>query len=99
MPRLVWLVLTLVWLAATVVAGRFSVLPSSTQTPTTPTAPTAPASAPAQATTPPPGYAGSDTCAVCHEGQATSITHTRHGQVKDPRSPAATLGCESCHGP
>ena len=24
---------------------------------------------------------------------------TRHGQAKDPRSPAATLGCESCHGP
>jgi DmsE family decaheme c-type cytochrome len=27
------------------------------------------------------------------------VTHSRHGQVKDPRSPAATLGCESCHGP
>ena len=27
------------------------------------------------------------------------MTHSRHGQVKDPRSPAATLGCESCHGP
>ena len=48
---------------------------------------------------PPPGYAGTDTCVLCHEAQEQNITHSRHGQAKDPRSPAATLGCESCHGP
>ena len=46
----------------------------------------------------PPGYAGTDTCILCHDAEAKSITHSRHGQAKDPRSPAATLGCESCHG-
>jgi DmsE family decaheme c-type cytochrome len=47
----------------------------------------------------PPGYAGTDTCVTCHDPEGTSITHSKHGQAKDPRSPAATLGCESCHGP
>ena len=67
--------------------------PPAQQTP----AQTPPAQAPP--TTLPPGYAGTDTCVVCHEPEEKSITHSRHGQVKDPRSPAATLGCESCHGP
>ncbi len=48
---------------------------------------------------PPAGYAGSDACVLCHGDQEKSIAHSRHGQTKDPRSPAATLGCESCHGP
>ena len=48
---------------------------------------------------PPAGYAGSDTCALCHEDRATDVARTRHGQVRDVRTPAATLGCESCHGP
>src|SRR5688572_33109334 len=56
-----------------------------------------PAAAPAPAQTQktlPPGYVGSDTCEVCHD-QATTIVRTKHGQAKDPRSPAATLGCDS----
>ncbi len=60
-----------------------------------------PAQTPAQtpAATLPPGDAGTDTCVLCHDAESNSISHPRHGQAKDPRSPAATLGCESCHGP
>ena len=42
-------------------------------------------------------YAGEDTCLVCHEGRA--YNGTRHALKALPRSPAATHGCESCHGP
>jgi len=64
----------------------------------------APAAKPAtpQAATPPaaPGaYAGTDQCVVCHSDQENSIKGTQHAQAKNPRSPAATHGCESCHGP
>ena len=44
------------------------------------------------------GYVGSDTCVVCHT-QRESLKGTAHAQAKNPRSPAATHGCESCHGP
>ena len=54
-----------------------------------------------QKTAPPaaqPGYVGSDTCVACHtEGE--SLKGTPHAQAKNPRTPAATHGCESCHGP
>jgi DmsE family decaheme c-type cytochrome len=53
------------------------------------TAPTAPAT----------DYAGQDTCVACHEGFDAQINGSRHGFVKDVRSPAAAQGCESCHGP
>ena len=42
--------------------------------------------------------AATPACSVTRT-QEQNITHSRHGQAKDPRSPAATLGCESCHGP
>jgi DmsE family decaheme c-type cytochrome len=45
------------------------------------------------------GYAGTDTCLVCHADKEESIKSTPHGQASNPRSPAATHGCESCHGP
>src|SRR5205085_12394840 len=64
------------------------------------TPPQAPAAAPqGPAASLPAGYAGTDACVLCHEPQEKSITHSRHGQSKDRRSPAATLGCESCHDP
>lgn len=47
----------------------------------------------------PPGYVGTDTCITCHDDYGASFARSRHGQPKDPRTPAATLGCESCHGP
>jgi DmsE family decaheme c-type cytochrome len=66
---------------------------TAAQTPTQPTPPKVTVSAG------PPGYAGSDACALCHEDHAKGIASSRHGQVNNPRSPSATLGCESCHGP
>ena len=54
----------------------------------------APTAQPAQA-----GYVGSDTCATCHDAEHQSLTGTKHAQAKDPRTPAAKHGCESCHGP
>ena len=73
----------------------------------------APSQPPAQAQTPasrqlrpsrltpasPSGYAGSDACVLCHTDQEASLKGTKHGQAANPRSPAAKLGCESCHGP
>ena len=49
--------------------------------------------------TPQAGYIGAEACATCHEGYEASIKASKHGQAKDPRTPAAALGCESCHGP
>ena len=45
------------------------------------------------------GYVGTDTCITCHEDQGNSLKGTKHAQLKDPRSPMAQHGCESCHGP
>lgn len=53
----------------------------------------------AQAQAQPAGYAGSDTCTVCHTPEADALKGTQHAQARNPRSPAAGLGCETCHGP
>jgi DmsE family decaheme c-type cytochrome len=60
--------------------------------PATPAAPQAPA-------TPPAGYVGSETCATCHTGYDSSINASKHGHAMNPNTPAAKLGCETCHGP
>ncbi len=44
-------------------------------------------------------YAGTDTCAACHEDHYKSYIKTMHGIKGNPRSPEAIHGCESCHGP
>src|SRR5436190_14302509 len=62
----------------------------------TPAPTTAPAPAPAA---PPAGYAGSDTCLLCHEDMGPTLKGTKHAQIHDPRTPAAQQNCESCHGP
>jgi DmsE family decaheme c-type cytochrome len=65
-----------------------------------PSQPPTQAQPPAQPQPPlPSGYAGSDQCVLCHTDQEASLKGTKHGQIANPRSPAAKLGCESCHGP
>jgi DmsE family decaheme c-type cytochrome len=44
-------------------------------------------------------FVGSDTCLVCHQDMNRGVADTVHGRAAHPRSPAATEGCESCHGP
>lgn len=43
-------------------------------------------------------YAGETTCLTCHDDHASYKT-TAHGRAFNERTPAATHGCESCHGP
>lgn len=50
--------------------------------------------APAQAE-----YAGSDTCVTCHEDKGNAVKQGPHSRAFNPKTPAATQGCESCHGP
>jgi DmsE family decaheme c-type cytochrome len=55
--------------------------------------------APAQrapAAQPPGEYVGEATCAGCHD---QSYKGTKHALALNERTPAATHGCESCHGP
>jgi DmsE family decaheme c-type cytochrome len=46
---------------------------------------------------------GADTCLKCHDEDSEypvlDIFKTRHGVKADPRTPLASLQCESCHGP
>ena len=42
-------------------------------------------------------YVGETTCLTCHETQ--KYNGTPHSLKSDSRTPAATHGCESCHGP
>ena len=57
--------------------------------------PAAPAPQPAPAASA-NGYVGESTCVTCHDQKYTG---TAHGLKSDSHTPAATLGCESCHGP
>lgn len=53
---------------------------------------------PAQAAAQDPAqYVGEATCLGCHEDQ--KYNGTAHAQAFNARTPAATHGCESCHGP
>ena len=46
---------------------------------------------------------GADTCLKCHDEDSAypvlDIFKTKHGVKADPRTPMATLQCETCHGP
>jgi DmsE family decaheme c-type cytochrome len=66
--------------------------------PQTPAKPPQTPTQPAAQSPPGGGYVGQDTCVGCHD-QGETLKGTPHAQAKDPRSPAAGHGCESCHGP
>jgi len=42
----------------------------------------------------PDDYVGANTCLTCHDANMGA-----HGRTANPRTPMATQGCESCHGP
>jgi DmsE family decaheme c-type cytochrome len=48
---------------------------------------------------PPAQYVGTDTCLGCHEDMTKGLADTPHWKKAHPNSPAANMGCESCHGP
>jgi DmsE family decaheme c-type cytochrome len=45
----------------------------------------------------PGAYVGEQTCLTCHDSQ--NYKGTAHALTTNARTPAATHGCESCHGP
>lgn len=48
------------------------------------------------------GYSadGEQTCIMCHNNDlVNSIKSTKHWDKSNPKTPAATQACESCHGP
>src|SRR5262249_42628134 len=51
-----------------------------------------------QTTAAPPAnqYVGESTCITCHDQKYTG---TAHALKSNERTPAANMGCESCHGP
>jgi DmsE family decaheme c-type cytochrome len=58
-----------------------------------------PVAAAATATSPASGYVGEETCLTCHEDQKKGYHGSAHARARNPRTPAAAQGCESCHGP
>jgi len=44
-------------------------------------------------------YVGQDTCLTCHDEAMAAYKDSPHHRAADARTPAATQGCESCHGP
>src|SRR5262245_4324157 len=86
------LLLATVWIAAVGAAALIGTQPSRAEAPSVKAAQAAPAQ-------PGAGYVGSDTCLTCHSDKEQSLKGTQHAQAHNPRTPAATQGCESCHGP
>ena len=43
-------------------------------------------------------YAGQDTCLGCHEDKSAVTKAGAHARAFNPKTPNATMGCESCHG-
>jgi DmsE family decaheme c-type cytochrome len=54
--------------------------------------------------TPPPSqagatYVGDESCSTCHTKEHEGYVNTAHNRKVDPRSPASSKSCETCHGP
>ena len=82
--------LALVWAVAAGVAASGGPLPAGNGAPEVKTAAQAP---PSQAN----DYVGQETCLTCHGEK--DYKGTAHALKFNVRTPAATHGCESCHGP
>ena len=89
---------TLITLASVGLAARSA---SPTGAPSAPPAAAAPTAAPAPTSqqAPASGYVGAETCVGCHSGYDGTVKNTKHGFAANSRTPMATQGCESCHGP
>ena len=90
------------WLAFAGTASAQTATPAAAKAPAAPvqTAQPAVAKAPAAAAAPAQGdYAGQDTCLGCHEDKGASLKAGAHARAFNPKTPVATMGCESCHGP
>src|SRR5579863_6374594 len=58
------------------------------------------AAASSQAGAQPPGFAGSDTCKVCHEDIYNGQAKSAHHQLEvDAKRGWVGRSCEACHGP
>jgi DmsE family decaheme c-type cytochrome len=97
----IWLICAAIaWLAALASArasglgsGAAALSPPGEKSPAAQTPPQPAAQAAA-------GYVGQDTCLTCHDDKDEGpFMKTAHASKADPRTPAAKLGCESCHGP
>jgi DmsE family decaheme c-type cytochrome len=93
--RALMTVLVLIWSAAIGLAAGAGPAQSAGSSPAKPAAP--PAKVAVSAADQSSGYVGEDTCLTCHEDR--NYKGTRHALASLPKSPAATHGCESCHGP
>lgn len=87
------------WLCAVLAVGASAPIDDSGAPAAAPPALPAPVvQSPAPAALP-QGYAGEASCLECHETEGQSLHGTPHARAKNPRTPAAGLSCESCHGP
>ena len=94
-----------IWLGAALAVGSAASLDQQPGTAATPNRPAV--STPEGVPTPPAnqdpapaaGFAGDAVCLDCHEDQTKTYAGTAHARAKNPRTPAAGQGCESCHGP
>jgi DmsE family decaheme c-type cytochrome len=101
----VWLICGVaIWLA-TFVSVRARAPLAQAVVPTQAAAPAqVPAPAPAQVPVPKPPapgpatFVGDKVCIDCHDEWRRGVVGSPHSRDVDPRSPAATHGCETCHG-
>lgn len=84
------------WSGALVLAAASGSTPSRASNPP---AAALRAGAQGQSGGPASGYAGDATCLTCHAEMTKGYADSAHGRKTLSHSPAASQGCESCHGP